>query len=305
MVGNGSISIPKWLEVLLSEKFFNACLVHELERKNEENVFCLDCCFSLCLHCLPSHHCHKLLQIRRYVYQDVLRLKEADKLLDCSFVQSYTTNSAKVVFLNQRPITRQFKNSLNYTCIVCDRSIQRPNLFCSISCKVQHMVSCSKVYNLIKYNKSSITINSSEFCGHRRKSMHATSQFSRKDPLETIALDFVGGKRKLEETTMVRTHATRDNQALVPLARAARAQAGLIPLVAATSQARGGAQTLAACTPEQRVQVDQIPKVILVRPVALIQLGGRAVASKEEQCRLERYKKYDPPTCSVLASEDA
>ncbi|XP_075110439.1 protein RGF1 INDUCIBLE TRANSCRIPTION FACTOR 1-like [Nicotiana tabacum] len=171
MVGNGSISIPKWLEVLLSEKFFNACLVHELERKNEENVFCLDCCFSLCLHCLPSHHCHKLLQIRRYVYQDVLRLKEADKLLDCSFVQSYTTNSAKVVFLNQRPITRQFKNSLNYTCIVCDRSIQRSNLFCSISCKVQHM-------------------------------MHATSQFSRKDPLETIALDFVGGKRKLEETTV-------------------------------------------------------------------------------------------------------
>ncbi|XP_070046125.1 protein RGF1 INDUCIBLE TRANSCRIPTION FACTOR 1-like [Nicotiana tomentosiformis] len=180
MVGNGSISIPKWLEVLLGEKFFNACLVHELQRKNEENVFCLDCCFSLCLHCLPSHKCHRLLQcskanlvlfmwvcscyffpaqilqadlasncnvdivvvhflilqIRRYVYQNVLRLKEADKLLDCSFVQSYTTNSAKVVFLNQRPITRQFKSSLNYTCIVCDRSIQRPNIFCSISCKV-------------------------------------------------------------------------------------------------------------------------------------------------------------------------
>ncbi|OIT05840.1 hypothetical protein A4A49_51818, partial [Nicotiana attenuata] len=208
-VGNGSISIPKWLEVLLTEKFFNACLVHELERKNEENVFCLDCCFNLCLHCLPSHQCHKLLQIRRYVYQDVLRLKEADKLLDCSFVQSYTTNSAKVVFLNQRPITRQFKSSLNYTCIVCDRSIQRPNLFCSISCKVQHMVSCSKVYNLIKYNKSSITASScgsisccksmafkstatnsfetppmstcssiSEVCGHRRKSVPQRSPFS-------------------------------------------------------------------------------------------------------------------------------
>nr|XP_016474070.1 PREDICTED: uncharacterized protein LOC107795879 [Nicotiana tabacum] len=177
-VGNGSISIPKWLEVLLSEKFFNACLVHELERKNEENVFCLDCCFSLCLHCLPSHHCHKLLQIRRYVYQDVLRLKEADKLLDCSFVQSYTTNSAKVVFLNQRPITRQFKNSLNYTCIVCDRSIQRSNLFCSISCKVLS----------ISLESSCVVAASGDF-------------------------------------KMVRTHATRDNQALVPLARAARARA--------------------------------------------------------------------------------
>ncbi|XP_060178446.1 protein RGF1 INDUCIBLE TRANSCRIPTION FACTOR 1-like [Lycium barbarum] len=153
MVGGGSISIiPKWLEVLLAEKFFNSCLVHEFDRKNEENVFCLDCCLSLCIHCLPSHQNHKLLQIRRYVYQDVLCFKDANKLLDCSFVQSYTTNSAKVVFINQRPLPSQFKGS-NYTCILCHRSLQRPNMFCSISCKVQHMFSCSNVNFVIKYQK--------------------------------------------------------------------------------------------------------------------------------------------------------
>ncbi|KAG5588925.1 hypothetical protein H5410_039439, partial [Solanum commersonii] len=136
----GSVSnsiIPKWLEVLLSEKFFNSCLVHEFEKKNEENAFCLDCCLTLCIHCLPSHQSHKLLQIRRYVYQNVLRLKDVDILLDCSFVQSYTTNNAKVVFLNQRPIKRQFiKGSANYTCNQCHKSLQCPNIFCSISCKV-------------------------------------------------------------------------------------------------------------------------------------------------------------------------
>ncbi|CAI9759444.1 unnamed protein product [Fraxinus pennsylvanica] len=138
-------SIPQWLEVLLGEKFFNTCLVHEYVKKNEQNSFCLDCCISLCTHCLPSHQCHRLLQIRRYVYQDVLRLKDADKLIDCSFVQvkssfyiSYTTNSAKVVFLNRRPITRHFKTSGNF-CVICDRNLQEPYLFCSISCKVHYM----------------------------------------------------------------------------------------------------------------------------------------------------------------------
>ncbi|XP_059309573.1 protein RGF1 INDUCIBLE TRANSCRIPTION FACTOR 1-like [Lycium ferocissimum] len=151
--GSGSISIvPRWLEVLLALKFFNACSIHELERRNEENVFCLDCCVGLCIHCMPSHRGHKILQIRRYVYQDVLCLKDANKLLDCSFVQSYTTNSAKVVFLHQRPLSSQFKGS-NYNCILCHRSLQRPNIFCSISCKVQHMVSCSNVNLIIKYQK--------------------------------------------------------------------------------------------------------------------------------------------------------
>ena len=52
------------------------------------------------------------------------------------------------------------------------------------------------------------------------------------------------------------------------------AQAGLIPFAAATSQAGGGAQTPAARTPELRGQVDQILEVILVSPVAPVQLKG-------------------------------
>ncbi|KAI7995819.1 hypothetical protein LOK49_LG11G02406 [Camellia lanceoleosa] len=131
----GLNSIPQWIEVLLGEKFFIPCLVHESEKKN---TFCLDCCISLCPHCLPPHQIHHLLQIRRYVYQDVVRLIDAQKLIDCSCVQSYTTNNAKVVFLNQRPMTRQFKGSGNI-CVVCDRNLQDHYLFCSVSCKVHQM----------------------------------------------------------------------------------------------------------------------------------------------------------------------
>eukprot|EP00261_Vitis_vinifera_P028213 XP_010662296.1 PREDICTED: uncharacterized protein LOC100852507 [Vitis vinifera] len=138
MVGFGC-DIPHWLEILLGEKFFNACVVHECAKKNEKNIFCLDCCTSICPHCLLPHRHHRLLQIRRYVYHDVIRLDDAQKLMDCSLVQSYTTNSAKVVFLNQRPMSRPFRGSGNL-CYTCDRSLQDPYLFCSLACKVHHTV---------------------------------------------------------------------------------------------------------------------------------------------------------------------
>ncbi|KAK8612070.1 hypothetical protein V6N13_132103 [Hibiscus sabdariffa] len=59
--------------------------------------------------------------------------------MDCAFVQSYITNSAKVIFINQRPQTRQFRGSGNF-CSTCDRSLQDPYLFCSLSCKVNYLL---------------------------------------------------------------------------------------------------------------------------------------------------------------------
>lgn len=54
---------PAWLEGLMAETFFGGCGVHENRRKNEKNVFCLNCCLSICPHCLPSHASHPLLQV--------------------------------------------------------------------------------------------------------------------------------------------------------------------------------------------------------------------------------------------------
>ncbi|KAK0578539.1 hypothetical protein LWI29_038161 [Acer saccharum] len=78
---------PAWLEGLMGETFFGGCGVHENRRKNEKNVFCLRCCLSICPHCLPSHSSHPLLQVRRYVYHDVVRLGDLEKLIDCSYIQ--------------------------------------------------------------------------------------------------------------------------------------------------------------------------------------------------------------------------
>ncbi|RXH98698.1 hypothetical protein DVH24_011023 [Malus domestica] len=85
--GGGNTIKPAWLERLMAETFFGGCEVHDSRRKNEKNVFCLHCCLSICPHCLPSHRLHPLLQIRRYVYHDVVRLGDLEKLIDCSYIQ--------------------------------------------------------------------------------------------------------------------------------------------------------------------------------------------------------------------------
>ncbi|RZC45401.1 hypothetical protein C5167_038338 [Papaver somniferum] len=130
---------PAWLEGLIAETFFTNCGTHENRRKNEKNVFCLDCLRSICPHCVSSHRSHPLIQVRRYVYNDVVRLDDLEKLIDCSYVQPYTINSAKVIFLNPRPQTRACKGSANI-CYNCDRILQEKYHFCSLSCKVDHVV---------------------------------------------------------------------------------------------------------------------------------------------------------------------
>ncbi|KAL3616693.1 hypothetical protein CASFOL_039087 [Castilleja foliolosa] len=135
---------PAWLQALMAEEtFFATCGTHNNLRKNEKNIFCLICCLTLCPHCLPSHHpSHPLLQVRRYVYQNVIRLDELEKIIDCSYIQPYTINSARVIFLNERAQSKSCKglSSAANTCLTCDRVLQDPFHFCSLSCKVDHMV---------------------------------------------------------------------------------------------------------------------------------------------------------------------
>ncbi|XP_027065682.1 protein RGF1 INDUCIBLE TRANSCRIPTION FACTOR 1-like [Coffea arabica] len=130
---------PAWLEALYVQKFFVPCSIHESAKKNEKNICCLDCCTSICPHCVMSHRFHRLLQVRRYVYHDVVRLEDLEKLIDCSNVQAYTINAAKVVFIKKRPQNRQFKGSGNF-CTSCDRCLQEPFIHCSLGCKVDSVL---------------------------------------------------------------------------------------------------------------------------------------------------------------------
>ena len=113
------------------------------------NLFCLDCAdeAGACMGCAEAHLGHRMLQIRRSSYHEVVRMQEASKLLNTSGVQPYTINSARVVFLRERPQSRSGKHlhlvggghfeGGQSGCVHCGRVLQDGFLYCSLNCKLE------------------------------------------------------------------------------------------------------------------------------------------------------------------------
>ncbi|KAK1438719.1 hypothetical protein QVD17_04529 [Tagetes erecta] len=77
----------------------------------------------------------RIASIRRYMYNDVLRLKDAHKIFDCSLIQWYKTNSERVVFLRPRQRVSFPIRGSRCTCLVCNQSIKSSFIYCSMVCK--------------------------------------------------------------------------------------------------------------------------------------------------------------------------
>mmetsp|Transcript_24215 Transcript_24215/g.52070 ORF Transcript_24215/g.52070 Transcript_24215/m.52070 type:complete len:328 (+) Transcript_24215:728-1711(+) len=167
----------KWLPALVSSKhFFHPC-EHCLAKgsgteshKATVNYLCLTCADvrGVCQLCMHEHANHHILQIRRSSYHDVVRERELSKLISTKGIQTYIINSSQVVFLRERPQSRNkshagasarggggggggrgagARNGRHLEpldgnqpggCLVCGRHLHEGLSYCSLGCKVKH-----------------------------------------------------------------------------------------------------------------------------------------------------------------------
>ncbi|XP_058206451.1 protein RGF1 INDUCIBLE TRANSCRIPTION FACTOR 1-like [Rhododendron vialii] len=208
---------PPWLRRLLQTSFFGQCKHHPNSHKSECNMYCLDCDIksatitgggdgALCSLCLTtSHKHHRAIQIRRSSYHDVIRVSEIQKFVDITGgVQTYVINSAKIVFLNERPQpggSRPSSKAVANTncCVVCHRTLLDSFTFCSLSCK---LVGSSKNFRKKKLEMeimgSSDSEKSIKGVGHggRRLKNKMIERFTPSTPPQTAAVNYRAAKRR-------------------------------------------------------------------------------------------------------------
>ena len=148
---------PSWTTAIIDKHFFAYCPHHPGLRNNAKKFYCLGCGpkggndgygANLCDYCMdwtsplkkddPCRGCcgGRVIQIYRYMYQDIIRVENVKGLVDLSGIQQYRANDHPAVHLrpvpppsNKSPYTTQCQGG-------CGRFLDPQWTFCSLACKL-------------------------------------------------------------------------------------------------------------------------------------------------------------------------
>ena len=129
-------AMAEWVQRLCDTPFFGACRLHHDVPKNDCTMFCIDApkAPALCGHCAPLvDPALRLLQVRRYVYRDVVKSDDISRYLDVSGVQAYTVNGCSVMFLKPNGAAGSLCGT--GACRRCMKRLREGAEYCSVVCK--------------------------------------------------------------------------------------------------------------------------------------------------------------------------
>jgi len=135
--GPGDKDVPAWVLQMIATKFYGPCDIHS-ERRNELNLFCGDTGERICQHCRPMYKNCTVIHVCRYMYHDVVPLKDLSPFVDCSLIQGYLNNGHRVLYLDRRSQPRSKQMQQSSTCSVCSRTLQDGYRFCSVWCRLAY-----------------------------------------------------------------------------------------------------------------------------------------------------------------------
>lgn len=190
------MKIQPWVPRLLSSTFFDECRDHPGLKKNERTFFCLTCGGEpICQHCFPDHYDHTVIQIRRYVYHNVVKVQDLNRHLEPSGVQTYVINASRVIFLDQRPQSKPVSGKSGngkklIQCELCSRPLRDGFNFCSLACKVA--ISKQGQFSLLPRHSADDGLSSPESTAEspiskRLKNLHASSKGNRRSQQSHLA----------------------------------------------------------------------------------------------------------------------
>eukprot|EP00884_Botryococcus_braunii_P013364 jgi/Botrbrau1/22028/Bobra.0024s0042.1 len=145
---------PRWLQTLIAiDEFHKPCgrctsVRQKASRETNAIFFDLDDETVACATCVSFAQTrnHRILQIRRSSYHDVVKVSDIAKDVKLQRVQNYTINGDKVVFIKTRPNPKVPKLQVGGSqCKACGRQLNDiGNWYCSLQCKLGGSLSPSE-----------------------------------------------------------------------------------------------------------------------------------------------------------------